>query len=178
MNKEEKDPYLTHLKGLLEMYLSSQLLAKEIVAPLRDFLSESEINKELSSKTGKVLNSIYRDKNTGVSFNAAMFLRYWKALLEIFEEKAKDKDKLPSLNDLVAKYKEVINAISQIEGEISFDSAVNNHVQLLGELVAFFEKQPFSGRNEKKNVLNILKKRTDIQQALIQQRKERMNKVD
>ncbi|GIN98110.1 hypothetical protein J6TS1_39800 [Siminovitchia terrae] len=183
MDKGDKDPQLRNLKELFEMYLSSQLLFNEIFAPLKIFLKESEINAALSEKTGKIPNSIYRDKNTSISFSTVTFLRYWNALLQIYDEHEQDKDQLPTLNDLVKKYKEVITAVSQVEGEISLEEAVNNHFQLTVEVVSYYERNPISPTKKPKlKVLNLLKKRSDIQQALldkqIQKRKERMNKID
>ncbi|PON00333.1 hypothetical protein BJH90_12825 [Bacillus halotolerans] len=178
MSREEKDPHLTHLKGLLEMCLSAKLLLNEIFAPLKMFLSENEINTQLSKRTGKIPNSIYRDKNNSVSFNVTMFLRYWSAMLEIFEENEKETDQLPNLADLVKKYKKLITAISQIEGEISLEGAVENHLSVISETVLFFEQNPFSGKKEKQTILNILKEQPDVRTHIMNKRIERMTKVD
>lgn len=178
LTEEIKDRRLTHLKGLLEMYLSSQILSIEIFKPLNSFLSESEINNLLSEKTGKMRNSIYRDKNTSVIYSMPMFFRYWNALLEIFENEKRDVRELPSLSDLVLKYKSLINTISQIEDEINLETAIENNFFVIGELVDFFRNQPLSQKNEKELLMKTLEQRDDIKEFLIEKRKKRMKQVD
>ncbi|GLI89745.1 hypothetical protein ACSHUI_17430 [Bacillus subtilis] len=179
MSKESKDTSLSSLKGLIEMYLSSQLLFQEIFTPLKKTMKDSEINSLLSEKSGKGLNSIYRDKNTGVVFSAVMFLRYWKAFLEIHQERGLDKNTLPNLEDLTAKYKQSIDAISFVEDAENLESAIHTYFPLIVEIVLFYEKHPLSSEKlSKREVLETLKERKDIQDALRTERARRMTKVD
>ncbi|OES43345.1 hypothetical protein [Domibacillus iocasae] len=179
MDLERTNDHLKNLKGLFEMHLSSKLLFEEIFGPLKKTMKESEINKLLSEKTGKGLNSIYRDKNTGVAFNAVMFLRYWKALLEIIEENGLNKSSIPSIEDLIEKYKNSIEAISSVEDAKDLEGAINSYFPLIVEIIIFYEKNPLpADKTAKREMLEILKARKDIQDALILERMGRMTKID
>jgi hypothetical protein len=170
---------MRNLRELIEMYLSSQLLHNEVIEPLRGFMTDKEIRRQLSVKTGKEMNSVYRDIRTSVSFNTVMFLRYWKALLSIYIEKGRDKSCLPDLVALTEKYSKVIHAASYIEGEIDFESAIESYLDLITDVVLYYEAHPLPhNRKTKRTFLEMLCSCKNVQGEIARRRKERMIQVD
>ncbi|MDW2886666.1 hypothetical protein [Exiguobacterium artemiae] len=170
---------LKNLKGLMEMYVSSMILNKEFIDPLRRYLPDKTIRKRLSEETGKDINSIYRDERTGTIYNGIMFLRYWRAFLVIHNEVALDASDPKRIESILQKYEIHIKMISEIEGEVDFQSAIGRHLSCILDVIQHFERYPLpQNRKAKINVLKKLQLNEQVMTGLKQRRRERMTSID
>ncbi|MBN7453241.1 hypothetical protein I3U53_24670, partial [Mycobacteroides abscessus subsp. abscessus] len=161
-----KDKRLRNLRELCEMYLCSSFITEEIISAFKEHLAQKDIRRILSEKTGREVNSIYRDERAGNVFNAITLIRYWKAALEMKEElmngtmssftKNSDSSDISILEieEIIRKYGETIESISELDGEIEFDEAVENHFDVIYRVVEYYDKNPLPGnRMVKKQLL-------------------------
>ncbi|TCI42966.1 MULTISPECIES: hypothetical protein [unclassified Exiguobacterium] len=182
-----KDKRLRNLRELCEMYLCSSFITEEIISSFKEHLAQKDIRRILSEKTGRELNSIYRDERAGNVFNAIMLIRYWKAALEMKEElkngtmSSFTKDSDPSdisildIEEIIGKYGDIIDSVSELDGEVGFDEAVQNHFDVIYRVVEYYDKNPLpENRMVKKQLLTELNDRPDIRERKNKLRTERM----
>lgn len=170
---------LKNLKGLMEMYLSSMLLNREIIHPLRSYLPDNVIRKRLAEETGKDINSIYRDEGTGTIYNGIMFLRYWKAFLVIHKEVAKGKSEPKQIESILQEYESHLKMISEIEGEVDFQSAIERHLPYILDIIKYFDENELpQNRKVKIKLLKQLKMNEQVIANLKNRRRERMTSID
>lgn len=186
-NKAINEKELNNARELAEMYLCSSIL-KEIYDTIKKAIkTEREIPTLLSQKTGKPLNSVYRDKNTLTVYNTSSFFRYWIAMLEICEEMNVSKDIIPNINDILSRYQKCIYFISHITDGIDLNSVIEHNTEFVVEMTIYFNQNPLpkEKRRAKQPILNKIMEHPKIkekilkkQQADLIKRKEGMMKVD
>lgn len=173
------DDSLKNLKGLMEMYLSSMLLNREFIDPLRSYLPDKTIRKRLAEETGKDINSIYRDERTGTIYNGIMLLRYWRAFLVIHKEVAQGKSEPKRIESILQEYESHLKMISEIEGEVDVQSAIERHLHCILDVIQHFERHPLpQNRTVKINLLKQLQMNEQVLAGLKHRRRERMTSID
>lgn len=185
-NKKIREKELNNVRELAEMYLCSSFLKNEIYDAIKlAGINERDISTLLAQKTGKPLNSIYRDKNTLTIYNASSLLRYWKAMLDILAEK--NTSQFPEFNDVLSKYKVFFSFISEIADASDLNSAIEHHVDFIVDMLIYFEQNPLppDKKKAKQPILDkiyenhSIKESIDLKkQAVLMKRKKGMMEVD
>lgn len=79
------------------------------------------------------------------------------------------------IEEIIRKYGETIESISELDGEIEFDEAIENHFDVIYRVVEYYDKNPLPGnRMVKKQLLIELNDRPDIRERKNKMRIERM----
>lgn len=185
-NKKIIEKELNNVRDLAEMYLCSSFLKNEIYNVIRlAGINERDISALLSQKTGKPLNSIYRDKNNLTVYSASSLLRYWKAMLDILAEK--NISQFPNLNNVLSKYQVFFSFISEIADASDLNNAVEHHVDFIVDMLIYFEQNPLppEKKKTKQPILDkiydnhSIKERLNLKkQAVLMKRKKGMMEVD
>jgi len=170
LNEKEKN----NVRELAEMYLCSKILSDEIYKTVEQAVeTEKEISTLLALKTGKPLNSIYRDKNDLPVYNTPSLFRYWQAMQDICKERHVPNDKIPNLNEILSKYQNIIHFISQVTNEINLNSLIENNTDVIFEIVLFYNQRPLPTQKKKvkQDILTKITKYPKIQEKLIDKQK-------
>lgn len=176
------------LRTLAEKYLASSVLKEDILnfsktqIPKNSSFDKGNIAQLLSERVGKSRNSIYRNQNEFTNYSAVSLLRYWQAMYSLCIENNVSPDDMPSLDNLLTKYEDVLEFINQIAIEDDLTILIEHHLDTFIKLYDVFElylnnnKKRTINPNEK-SILNKIAQQPVIQNELNAKKSEQLERM-
>lgn len=130
------------LRKLTEQYLTTMILDKDILSFLENNVkTKKSSSTKLAEKSGKSSNTIYKNINELGIYNAISLLRYWQAMIDICKEQKIENSKIPSLDQLLLTYKDILTLLSQITTEDEIETLIQNNLIALSQIVTFYKNK-------------------------------------
>jgi len=165
------------LRKLSEKYLSSTIMRKEILDFLKNNVQGQSTHLLLAEKSGKNINSTYKDINEHSVINAISLLRYWNAMQEIAREAQVTEENIPKMDDLIKKYSNEVRYINGITDFNSLDEYIQVNEQFTIQLVNYFQKDIASLSTNDQKLMKKLLEDSPISAHFKALKLERMKKV-
>ncbi|MGY3190388.1 hypothetical protein [Lysinibacillus sp. TE18511] len=124
---------------LTEQYLTTTILQKNIVGFLQENTHKKHSTKTLlAERAGKAANTIYKNINELELYNASSLLRYWMAMVDVCRELDVEESKIPSLNDLLSTYREILYFLNHITTEDQIEILIDTHREAILKIITFY----------------------------------------
>ncbi|MFJ7678635.1 hypothetical protein ACIQXQ_11405 [Peribacillus sp. NPDC097198] len=130
------------LRKLTEQYLTAMILEQDILGFLvNNVKTKKSRSTELAEKAGKSLNTIYKNINELSIYNAISLLRYWQAMIDICKEYKIENSRIPSLDQLLLTYKDILTLLNHITTEDQIEILIQNNLNALSQIVIFYKNK-------------------------------------
>lgn len=95
----------------------------------------------LAERSGKLANTIYKNINELEIYNAASLLRYWQAMVDVCRDLDVEESKIPSLNDLLSSYREILHFLNHITTEDQIKILIDTHCDAILKIITFYQSR-------------------------------------